>query len=1117
MINRHYLPAVLNERQRKKNLPFALLMVIFLVIVLMPTRESYGAISYVQKAGEFSQYNGGGVLPVIYVLNNVSAGNSIIVMFVWGGWGSGANAICSDTQGNSYSTDINLFNASTYMYTTICSSHNVTPLTTSDTITLSFTGSTYGVAATVHEFSGLLSTLPVDNAMASTGGSVTPSSGDVVTTQADELLIGAIGTAGYLAHAFTPGSGYTALAPVGYSGYFSGSIWPEYNIVSTVGTYRADGTLNPSAGWTSAIVTYKAAASTTNITLSGTLYSDEGITPLSGQTVRLLIDGVSAGTSVTDGSGNYSITASVTAGDDYVPLLVYVDNGTVNATTVTVMDPVNYPTTISDLALYADHLIVRDDNQGQTNNIDMNGAKGSVNDADILYSVVGSDLTVTGTNTELYVASGHNYTPGGNVATAHMQIEGTLTGGGNTFTVSGNWEHTNGTFNYNTSTVDFTGTGTISITGAWWTKPFYNVNAAAAGETTTILAGAGIGVANVLSLGSGTLAGGNINLSLNSGTPLVTSGATITNSQIKFHPNNGGPINVAAAAYNNIWLAGNAATNTFNLMGNMSCATLAVYGSGAGDSAVFDTANSAITCNNLVIGSTNPDRYGALQLNNSVVNVSGNVTIYASDTNGTNQIDAGSATINVGGDWFNSDTFTYGTSTVNFTGSGVIDISDAPLRWWDDSKAFFDVSAAAAGQSTDNVRGFVVNNVLTLGTGTVTGGEVVLAKDGGTPLVTSGATLSNYAFKFSPRTSPVNVPSASYPKLWLSSSGPSITFTLMGDISCTSLWLMGNFGKESVLDTANHSITCGFVSVGFDSLPSRYGKFVLNSSTINVDDLTIYASDAGGANQIDAGSATINVNGNWTNNDTFTAGTSTVILGGANQILNGSTTFYNLSKTVTSADILSFAAGSTQGVTGVATLQGVSGQLLSLRSATPGTRWNLNLAAGATKAISYVDVQDSDASGSDSSLIDINPPYSVDSGNNVSWFGNANITVVKSSAVISDPVNGTTNPKRIPGAIIEYSILVTNTAGAQATDLTVTDDLSAETARLSFEVDGYAVGKGIQVTAPNINGGAALNLTNASDGDQGDFGVTAANTVTVGGMVLDAGEQATVRFRVTIQ
>ena len=627
------------------------------------------------------------------------------------------------------------------------------------------------------------------------------------------------------------------------------------------------------------------------------------------QTVRLLIDGVSAGTSVTNGSGYYSITASVAAGDPYIPLLVYVDDGTVDATTVTVMDPVYVSSTISGLDLYADHLITRhDDGTTPLDTGDMYNAKGSYTDTDILYSISWPDTTVTGANSELYVASGHSFTPFGNVTTPHMKINGTLIAGSNTFTVSGNWDHANGTFSYDTSTVNFTGSGTVSAgTGAWWDKLFYNVTAAAAGQTTTILAGQGIAIDNNLVLGSGILAGGDVVLNKTIGTPLITS-ATLNNRDFMYSAQTSGIVYIAAADYpGELRVAGQIAgmINSFELAGNVSCNTLVVAGTDVGSVTTLDTSASSysINCSNLEVGAS-----------------------------------------------------------------------------WD---------------------------------------------------------------------------------------------------------------------------------------PTIYNKLVLNNSTVNVaGNVTINSSDIVGGNQINAGSATINVGGSWNNSDTFTAGTSTAILNGTGQALTGSTTFYNLTKTVSSADTLTFAAGSTQTVTGTVTLQGADGQLLSLRSSAAPAQWNLNLAASATKAISHVDVQDSDASGSDASLLEINPAYSVNSGNNVSWFGNANITVLKSSSVISDPINGTVNPKRIPGAIVEYTIRVTNTGGAQATDVTITDDLSGESATVSFLPDSYGVtGEGILLS---INGGTALALTNAADSDQGDFN-TATDTLTVGGIVLDAGDYVVVTFRVTIQ
>lgn len=54
-------------------------------------------------------------------------------------------------------------------------------------------------------------------------------------------------------------------------------------------------------------------------------------------------------------------------------------------------------------------------------------------------------------------------------------------------------------------------------------------------------------------------------------------------------------------------------------------------------------------------------------------------------------------------------------------------------------------------------------------------------------------------------------------------------------------------------------------------------------------------------------------------------------------------------------------------------------------------------------------------------------------------------TSTKASFVMSDPINGTTNPKFIPGATVEYCILVTNSGSATLTTVTMNDPLPAAT------------------------------------------------------------------------
>src|SRR5690606_25428506 len=82
-----------------------------------------------------------------------------------------------------------------------------------------------------------------------------------------------------------------------------------------------------------------------------------------------------------------------------------------------------------------------------------------------------------------------------------------------------------------------------------------------------------------------------------------------------------------------------------------------------------------------------------------------------------------------------------------------------------------------------------------------------------------------------------------------------------------------------------------------------------------------------------------------------------VILGGLDQSINSSIGFYDLTKQVTSAATLTFGKDSTTTVSGMLTLTGQPGELLSLRSSTPGTQWLLDPAGDET--VSYLDVQDS--------------------------------------------------------------------------------------------------------------------------------------------------------------
>jgi hypothetical protein len=149
--------------------------------------------------------------------------------------------------------------------------------------------------------------------------------------------------------------------------------------------------------------------------------------------------------------------------------------------------------------------------------------------------------------------------------------------------------------------------------------------------------------------------------------------------------------------------------------------------------------------------------------------------------------------------------------------------------------------------------------------------------------------------------------------------------------------------------TLNNSLTIN------GSLTIAGGRLNLNNKNLSVDGYLLI--DSGGT--LDATSSplvTITVKGNWANYSSFIPGLSTVILAGTNQTIYGSTTFYNLIKTVTAADTLYFEAGSTQTVLNNLTLQGAANQLLSLRSTVNGSYWYID--PQGTRNISFADVKD---------------------------------------------------------------------------------------------------------------------------------------------------------------
>lgn len=114
------------------------------------------------------------------------------------------------------------------------------------------------------------------------------------------------------------------------------------------------------------------------------------------------------------------------------------------------------------------------------------------------------------------------------------------------------------------------------------------------------------------------------------------------------------------------------------------------------------------------------------------------------------------------------------------------------------------------------------------------------------------------------------------------------------------------------------------------------------------------------------------------------------------------------------------------------------------------------------------------------------------------------LTVAKSSTVLWDPINGTNNPKAIPGAVVEYCIKVTNTGPADATGVAVSDPMPKDPANPTVQaIDYYST---VSANAQNGNPAPAVlrnvdadaSCANGTSGGS-TTGTPAANNEVVGG------------------
>ncbi len=363
-----------------------------------------------------------------------------------------------------------------------------------------------------------------------------------------------------------------------------------------------------------------------------------------------------------------------------------------------------------------------------------------------------------------------------------------------------------------------------------------------------------------------------------------------------------------------------------------------------------------------------------LNVGTGTVTVAGSVT----QSGGANVTFTGAGILNVGGSYNYVDgTFTPGTSTIDYTGSGTQTIAALP---------YYNLQVNKTGGSAiiSNATTIAGNLIVTQGILTLSGNTTVT----GAVNVSSGATLNsssitltaggnwNNSGTFIPSGSTVilngtgtqTISATTFNNLTINKSGSTATLTgnctINGNLTLTT----GTFDLSTF--SANRSSTGGTFTIsngstlqtaGANNLPAGFSTYTISpTSTTHYNGATaqviagvpygnLILSGAGTKTlagtctvssnlTINSGATfngatyTINLYGNWTNSGTFVPASSTVTMNGANKTITGNTNFNRVtiygSYAVAGSDItydgllVIATGGSFDGGSGTATVNG---------------------------------------------------------------------------------------------------------------------------------------------------------------------------------------------------
>jgi len=535
------------------------------------------------------------------------------------------------------------------------------------------------------------------------------------------------------------------------------------------------------------------------ITISGTVYSDAGVTPLTGgtcngsaQSVKVVVNGGTSYTgSCSAADGSYSISGVAFTGDPVI--MVYLDNasGGQKGSVVTRTATAN----ITNMDIYANRVIVRHEDVTPLSITNMS-VYDSDNDTDLRFNAVAtstSALTVFAGN-ELYVWKTKTFTPAGVVTLA-------ANAGANSY--DGSLSLGNGaTFNaYNTSTLTIGGRLALGS------------NATFSAASTTVLMTA-------------TTSGKSI-----------TATSSMTFNNLTFN-GSGGTWNLGADITANGSIAITAGTVTGT--GSISLP----YGSISGNGTLSLGAGTTTISRTNTLGGTSPWTFFNLKLGSGTVvgtttpassattTISGRLTIAAAHV-----LNAGSSRFDLSGTgtvFVEQGTFVEGSGTVRYSGAGANVLSTGYYN--------LDINSGAGSQAyTAGNTGIQIANNLTIG-GTA-GSTFNLNSADPTVDVNGSVTIRSNGTLSASDTGTFTIAGSYTNSGTFTSNSGTITFDGTGSINAGS----SSFGNVRIATAGSVTVTNTATATASFRLTSAAGFTVSSGQTLAVGGSGFVNAVGGGA------------------------------------------------------------------------------------------------------------------------------------------------------------------------------------------------------------------------------------------------------------------------------